>query len=419
VKQNVAGERVTPVRTASLGRPEVRRLPTAFRLWVSGALVSQLGDAAMYFALGWAATAHGGGAAGLVLSAVSIPRVVFLLLGGAVADRVGARTVMIIGDAVMFVVASALVAYAALWGTPLAMLLVAGVVFGTVDAFYLPAAGSMPRRLVEDGQLARAAAVRQTGTQLVTVVGGPLGGLLVGAAGFKAAAATDAVTFAVAFTALVAVRAARGIPQAESRRHVLREAFDGLRVAARTPGLRPLLVIVAGSAGFILPISALLVPLIARQFDWGASSAGLIVGAQGVGAAATAVSVSRYGQAARPGFAACGGLLLAAAGEAVLAAAAGTAIAVCAGLVIGVGTGLFVSHIAPVLLTAAPAEYLSRVQAVFTLVQSVTLVFSNTLIGQLAHLLGPRRAILVCVLATTASAIVGFGNSAVRSIQRL
>jgi predicted MFS family arabinose efflux permease len=277
----------------------------------------------------------------------------------------------------------------------------------------------MPRRLVEDRHLARAAAVRQTGTQLVAIVGAPLGGVLVGAAGFQAAAATDAVTFAAAFTALVAVRAARGIPQAEGRRHVLREAFDGLRIAGRTPGLRPLLVIVGGSAGFILPISSLLVPLIARHFDWGASGAGLIVGAEGVGAAATAVLVWKCGQAAKPGLAACGGLLLAAAGEAMLAAAAAAAIAVSAGLVVGVGTALFVSHIAPVLLTAAPAEYLSRVQAVFTLVQSATLVFSNSLIGQLVHLLGARRTILICAVATTASAVVGFASSAVRSIQRL
>ena len=46
-------------------------LPIAFKVWVFGALVSQLGDAAMYFALGWAASAHGGAAAGLVLSGIA------------------------------------------------------------------------------------------------------------------------------------------------------------------------------------------------------------------------------------------------------------------------------------------------------------------------------------------------------------
>jgi MFS family permease len=407
---------MTPVATNASARERIR-LPAAFRVWVAGALVSQLGDVAMYFALGWAATAHGGAAAGLVLAAVSVPRVLFLLLGGAVADRIGARVVMIAGDAIMLVVSVALVVLSASLGTPLAMLLVAAIVFGTVDAFYLPAAGSMPRLLVDDPQLARAAAVRQTGTQLVTIVGGPLGGVLVAAAGFTAAAATDAVTFAVALAILLRIRALRTSPRADDRRHVVREAFDGLRVATRTPGLRPLLLIVAGSAGFILPVSSLLVPLITRHFAWGASGAGLIVGAQGLGAVVGALSVSRWGQAPKPGVVACGGLLLAAAGEGLLAASTAAAVAVCAGAVIGAGTALFVSHVAPVLLTAAPAEYLARVQAVFTLVQSATLVVSNALIGQLAHVLGPRQTLLVCVGMTTASAMAGLSSS-VRSLQR-
>jgi MFS family permease len=404
--------------TANASARDPLRLPRAFSVWVTGALVSQLGDAAMYFALAWAATAHGGGAAGLVLSAVSVPRVLFLLLGGAVADRIGARAVMIIGDAVMLVVSAALVVLSVLVGTPLAMLVVAAIIFGTVDAFYLPAAGSMPRLLVDDHQLARAAAVRQTGTQLITIVGGPLGGVLVAVAGFTAAAAADAVTFGVVFAILLRIRAMRAIARADSRRHVVREAFDGLRMAIQTPGLRPLLLIIAGSAGFILPVSSLLVPLITRHFAWGASRAGLIVGAQGLGAVVVALSVSKWGQAAKPGLVACGGLLLAAAGEGLLAASAAPAVAVCAGAVIGVGTALFVSHVAPVLLTAAPAEYLARVQAVFTLVQSATLVASNAFIGQLARALGPRQALLVCVAMTAASAMVGFSSRTVRSIER-
>src|ERR1017187_1161977 len=86
-------------------------LPTPFRVWGCGALASQLGDSAMYFALGWAASARGGTAAGLVLSAISLPRALLLLLGGAVGDRLGARRVMITGDGLMLV-ACAITGYA-------------------------------------------------------------------------------------------------------------------------------------------------------------------------------------------------------------------------------------------------------------------------------------------------------------------
>ena len=77
---------------------------------------------------------------------------------------------MIIGDGVMLVVAAVLAAASWRWGTPLALLLTAGLVIGTVDAFYLPSSGSMPRLLVEDASLPRALALRQSGSQIVSTV---------------------------------------------------------------------------------------------------------------------------------------------------------------------------------------------------------------------------------------------------------
>jgi hypothetical protein len=59
---------------------------------------------------------------------------------------------------------------------------------------------------------------------------------------------------------------------------MLRESADGIRVAVRTPGLAALLLLVAGAAGFVIPVTSLLVPLITRQHHWSAATAGLIVG---------------------------------------------------------------------------------------------------------------------------------------------
>jgi MFS family permease len=181
-------------------------LPVSYGVWLAGSSVSQLGDAALYFALGWAASAIGGSATGLVLSAITFPRTLLLLLGGVVGDRAGARRVMILGDAVMLAISVILGAVTYRWGTPLALLVAAGLVIGIVDAFYLPSLGSMPRRLVPEGQLARAVALRQSTSQLVVMVGAPIGGLIVAAAGFGAAAWVDAVSFAVALAVLAVIR---------------------------------------------------------------------------------------------------------------------------------------------------------------------------------------------------------------------
>src|SRR5256885_2238945 len=73
------------LRPASTGA-----FPRTYLVWLAGAQASLIGDAALYFALGWAATAHGGKAAASVLTAITVPRTLLLLLGGAVGDRFGA-----------------------------------------------------------------------------------------------------------------------------------------------------------------------------------------------------------------------------------------------------------------------------------------------------------------------------------------
>lgn len=48
---------------------------------VGAATLSQVGDAIVYFALGWAARGYGAVAAGLVLAGTTVTRTVFMLVG--------------------------------------------------------------------------------------------------------------------------------------------------------------------------------------------------------------------------------------------------------------------------------------------------------------------------------------------------
>ncbi|WP_344340949.1 MFS transporter, partial [Kitasatospora putterlickiae] len=184
-------------------------LPASYLCWLAGAQLGALGDAALAFALGWAAAAHGGGAAGLVLTAITVSRTALVLVGGAVADRLGARRVMLAGDAVMLAATLALAAVAGGRGVPLGLLVVAAVVTGVVDAFYLPASGAMPRLLVGAGRLPRALALRQAGGQLAVLLGAPLGGALVAVGGLRGVALADAASFAAVLLVLVRLPVAR------------------------------------------------------------------------------------------------------------------------------------------------------------------------------------------------------------------
>ena len=376
-------------------------------------MVSQVGDAALYFALGWAASAHGGQAAGLVLSSIGLPRTVLLLVGGAIGDRLGARRVMIAGDSVMFAVAAVLAVVSWQWGTSLALLVIAGLIIGTVDAFYLPSSGSMPRQLVIDANLPRALALRQSGSQLVSMIGGPIGGALVGFAGFSAASLTDSISFGVVLVALIAIKP-RFTPPDAPRRPVLRESADGIRVALTTPGLAAVLLLVAAVAGFVIPVTSLLVPLIARQHHWTAAVAGVIVGAQAAGGIVIALVVIRRGTVSRPGLAAAAGLAIVGAGELVLGLTPVKALAITGAFIMGLGTGTFVCNLGPVLMGTAPRSHLARIQALLSLAQSAALLVFNNVLGVIAHSASAADAMITCASAVSSCALVALLAPAIR-----
>lgn len=393
-------------------------LPRAYLVWLVGTRASLLGDAVLYFALGWAASAHGGGVGALVLTAITLPRTVLLLLGGAVGDRFGARRVMIIGDSVMLMAAFLLAIVGIHVGTPLWLLTVVAAVIGTVDAFYLPATGSMPRRLVRKEQLPRALAMRQAGGQIASLLGAPLGGVLVAAAGLAGAAVVDAGTFAVVLVVLVRVRPAFDVERSSREESLLAEAADGVRLAAKDPVLRPALLLTAAAAGFLLPVVSLLNPLLAREHGWGAGAAGLVAGGQSLGMVAVALVVTRRGAMSRIGAGAALGLCAAALGIAALAMAPAVGVAATGGMVVGAGSGMFACHIGPLVLTSVPETHLSRMQALLTLVQSMALLLANNALGVLADAEGARIAAAVCAVAVCGAGIVGLASKPLRRLYR-
>jgi hypothetical protein len=375
--------------------------------------VSLAGNAVFYFALGWAASEHGGAVAGLVLSAITLPRVLLLLVGGAVGDRVSAYRVLITGDSVMLVVSLVLAAVSYHLAPPL-LLIATGVAVGVVDAFYLPASGAMPRRLVAKERLPRALSLRQVGAQVINMGAGPVGGVLVGLAGLAGAAAVNAITFAFTLVVLVIIRPRHRAPLSRRTTGFLKDAADGVRVAFVHPVLRPSLWLTGAAAGFLLPVLPLLLPLLAREEDWGVGAAGLVIGAQGAGMVAITLVVVRRGPMGPPGLLSACALALAGTGVLALGLAPNGAGAAAAGLVIGVGNGIFSAHIAPLILTSAPETHLSRIQAVLTLVQSLALLLMNNALGSLADARGVTVVVVSCAVMLVLVGLLGLASGPLR-----
>ena len=179
-----------------------------FRLVWAGESVSLFGDQFHIVALAALVLAMTGSglALGAILLAASIPRGLFLLLGGALSDRVRPRDLALVSNVVRAIVTT-LIASLVLGGrVELWYLAAAGVVFGTVDAVFLPAINTLIPRLVPVDRLAAANAVMAGTAQLMGTIGPAFAGFAVALVGPGAAFALDAASFAVAAMALWLVR---------------------------------------------------------------------------------------------------------------------------------------------------------------------------------------------------------------------
>ncbi|WP_165546395.1 MFS transporter [Kribbella soli] len=351
--------------------------------WLAGSTLSVLGDTALFFALGWAATGIGPRVAALVLTGFTLPRAVLLLLGGVLGDRIGPRRLLLACTAIVGSCCFLLAVAVGVRGVSAELLLTTSVVVGTVDAFALPAAGVLPRLFVPDDQLPRAMALRTSATQLITLAGGPISGLLVATVGLVGALLLDGLTFAVQFVVLLMLRPPYDVTPQRDRRSVVRDAVDGLRVAVGDPVLRMILAVVALVAAFVLPVTSLCVPLLARSHGWEAKQAGFVVAGNLAGGLLVTVLVARFGTFTRAELTGGLGCLLAALGIASLALAPSVPAAVGATLTQGVGIGLFTSHLAPLFVRSTPRSHLTRLQSLLSLAQTVPLIASTNLLATL------------------------------------
>jgi MFS family permease len=393
-------------------------IPSTYWVWLGGVTLSLLGTHVLGFAMAWVAAGRGGLLAGLVVTMINLPRTVLLLAGGVVGDRVGAWLTMVVGDAAMTVATILTAVTAWLLGAPAWLLLGTALVIGVVDAFYLPSSGSMPRRLVAGPGLARAMAARQLSGQFTSFAGAPLGGLIVATLGLAAAALADAATFAVMLLILVVLRTGGRLARpgwgGPARSGVWRDMVDGVRVAVADRLLRSTLLLLVVAAGLLLPVSGLVVPLLARERSWSGGATGCVAGAIALGTTCVALVVLVRGAWPRPGLAAVIGLLIAAAGMLMLAVSASSGWAVAIGVGMGAGNGLFSAHVAPLVLGRTATTHLARVQSVVGLAQSLPLLATNNLIGGLVDVVGAPAALGCCALALGIGAVAALRSAALR-----
>lgn len=219
-----------------------------------------------------------GSSVAITLIGLTAPLLLFGPLGGALADRMSRRTLMIAVDGGRAVAALLMVVADDVW-----TVYVLVTVLGVGRALFTPAVRSFVPEIVPPDRLARANALYTTVFNASLFAGSAAGGVVVGAAGVDAAFAINAATFVVSAVAVWAIPAPAARAQPAARAGLGRDALDGLAVVWRTPRTRALTVtlvavVLAGGVGNVA-----LVALADRAFDAGARGYGLLYGSYGAG----------------------------------------------------------------------------------------------------------------------------------------
>ncbi|WP_282701937.1 MFS transporter [Streptomyces sp. CC219B] len=340
--------------------------------WLAAYTSSMIGDSVYYIALSWAAVQAGSPSqAGVVMAVSAVPRALLMLGGGVLADRLGPRRVVIGSDvvrcaAVLAVAGLLFLTSPGLW--PLAAL---ALVFGAVDAVFMPAVGVLPARVTTRDQLARVQGMRGLAIRFAGVVGGPLGGLGVAVGGAAAAFGLAGLLIAVSVPLLLAVRV-RELP-ADDRKAAeggtaWRDLAAGLGCIRRHRVLAPLMLAIAlGDLGFVGPLNVGLA-LLADERGWGASGMGLVLSGFGIGAGAASLLLTVRGRLPRAGRVAGWAIIAGSVAIGALAYVPSVITAVGVALLVGLLAGLSGAMCGALIQTQADPAYLGRVTSVSGLV---------------------------------------------------
>ncbi|WAP54448.1 MFS transporter [Streptomyces sp. S465] len=268
--------RLRPGRPAWAGRN--------YTLLTTAAVVTGLGNAGALIAAAFAVLEAGGdgGDVGLVAAARTLPLVVFLLIGGALADRLPRHRVMVAANSLNCVSQAAFAVLVLSGEARLWQMAVLSALGGTGQAFFAPAAEGMLLSSVDGEQAARAFALFRMGMNGAQIGGAALGGALIAVVGPGWVLAVDAAAFAIA-GALRALLDVGAVPRREPGGGMLQDLREGWREFTGRPWLWSIVVQFSVVNAVVGAAEAVFGPLVAEEHLGGARPWGLALAAFGVG----------------------------------------------------------------------------------------------------------------------------------------
>src|SRR5216683_4927107 len=443
MKESVDMRRVARLHSAIAERLHFAR---AFRsrpftlLW-AGQTISVFGDAVFTIAITWEVLllTDSATAMSLILIAQWAPRILFLLLGGVIADRVSRRFLMLCADAGRGCIVM-LVAWLS-WTHQLQFwhLVALAPLFGIVSSFFDPAYQAIMPQMVETEALTSVNALNTLSRNVGFLLGPVPGAICAALFGMASAFAFDGLTYGISALCLLALRlpASTATSQVEvpahpaeadeARNHAsqgirgaMRDARDGLRYVFSVPWLWvTVLASPLVGAGFAGAMWVSLPRLVRDVYGAGVWLIGAVATADAVGSILAALAIGNASKLRR-GIVAYSAVLVG--GCALIACAlplprpVEPAIVIAASALVGAGLAIFTILWGTLQQEKVPNDKLGRVSSITQLGVASTLPGGLVLAGLLADHIGPAQVFALAGMLVVVPASIGL---CIRDIRQL
>jgi MFS family permease len=380
-----------------------------YRLFAAGQVVSNTGTWMQRIAQDWLVLTitHSGTALGIVTALQFLPILLFSVWGGVLADRFPKRTMLMLTQSMMGVLAAILGVLTVTGHITEWQIYAFALLLGTVTAADTPARQSFVVEMVGPEDLQNAVSLNAANFNLGRVVGPAVAGLMIGLFASEITGSgwvflINAVSYAAVVTGLAMIRKRDLHSERRARRGRggQREAFRYVRTR---PDLLAVMIAVAvfGTFGLNFPV---LLPLFTTQvFHSGASAYGVISAIMAVGSLLGALLAARR-RVARVRVVLFGAFLF---GLGEAAAAVMPDILTYSALLAVTGVcGLTTATTAnAVMQTTVAPELRGRVTGVYVLVFMGGTPLGSPIVGWLAGQIGVRWTQSLCGALTTAAAL--------------
>ena len=275
--------------------PRAGRRNRVFILWLAVNAASLVGDGVWLIAFTWSAIHLASPTlAAVAIAGGAVPRGLFLLFGGAFADRFRTRSVMTVVAfarvaATGAVLVTLTVAHDSIW-----LLLAVSLVLGAADAFYMPTSMKLARELATNELLLKYQSASEASSQIAGIAGAGIGGFVFAHGGMSAATWLNCGSFLVVLVYFAFFYPRTGPPVPPADDGVVTSIRGGLALVRDDRLVGSLVLVLSGSNLFVTPVTALGLALKIAHYDWGATMLGVAIALIAGGAALGAVAAGRY-----------------------------------------------------------------------------------------------------------------------------